>query len=204
MVQLSFLDLPGEIRNKIYHHLLILPRISTPRPLGDPPLHPQIISTCHLIHSEALHFLYGLNTYLAHPNLLNGLPRLRLYYDTIRVAPLIALIRRFHIRIRLDCDPNFKKEKAAAAFTGMEELTIEVFQAAYGGSDHKVLELFEGVRAVGKSRVYGSVVAFPRYVAWLERSMMCAEGEDIEEFDGEVVMALEDSVEEEVPETVES
>ncbi|KAJ5050496.1 uncharacterized protein L3040_002375 [Drepanopeziza brunnea f. sp. 'multigermtubi'] len=89
------------------------------------------------------------------------MPRLRLYYDTISKASLISLIRRFHIRVRLDCDPNFSAKKATESFTGMEELTIEVFQAQFGGSDYEVLTLFEDIRGVKRARVYGSVRAFP-------------------------------------------
>ncbi|RAL59257.1 hypothetical protein DID88_006971 [Monilinia fructigena] len=47
MSPLTFLDLPGEIRNQIYYLLLIVPPISTPRPLGsDPPIYPQILIHC--------------------------------------------------------------------------------------------------------------------------------------------------------------
>ena len=58
----------------------------------------------------------------------------------------------------------------------MDVVTIEVFQAQFGGSDFQVLELFEGVRGVAKARVYGSVTNFPEYVKWLEGTMMSEEG----------------------------
>jgi hypothetical protein len=182
---LSFLSLPGEIRNQIYAHLLVIPSLSTPRLLGDPPLYPQILTTCHKIHSEARQILYGANTFLAHPNLLTGLPRLRLYYSTISSPHLISLIRCYHIRIRLDCDPNFSAAKAAEAFTCGEELTLEVFQAQFGSSDYKVLSLFEGIRGVKKAKIYGSVTAFPEYVAWLQGAMMTPNDTAIARF-GEV------------------
>jgi len=166
------MDLPGEIRNKIYLELLTIPDLSTPRRLGDPPLHPRILEVSKKIHSESKQFLYGRNTYLAHPNLLTGLPRLRLYYDTIRCKHLIDLISRYHIRVRLDCDPNFSAEKASDAFSGVEDLTIEVFQAQFGGSDYTVLKLFEAIRGVKKVKIYGSIVAFPEYVSWLRDVMM--------------------------------
>ena len=157
---LSFLDLPGEIRNQIYSELLIIPDLSTPRLLGDPPLYPQILEVCRKVHDESKQFLYGKNIYLAHPNLLTGLPRLRLYYDTIRCKHLIDLIRRYQIRVRLDCDPNFSAKTASDAFSGIEELTIEVFQAQFGGSDYKVLRLFEGIRGVKKVKIYGRWVLY--------------------------------------------
>ncbi|KAG4435403.1 hypothetical protein IFR05_009110 [Cadophora sp. M221] len=185
MALLSFTDLPGEIRNQIYNQLLILPALSTPRPLGDPLLYPEILSVCRKVHEEAKQILYGCNTFLAHPNLLGEMPRLRLYYDTIHTRNLISLIQRFHIRVRLDCDPNFSAENAAKSFTGVEELSIEVFQAQFGSSDYKVLKLFEGIRGVKRAKVYGSVIAFPEYVEWLQNSIRTPEGMDIEVFANE-------------------
>lgn len=189
MPLLSFTDLPGEIRNKIYNHLLIIPSLSTPRLLGDPPLYPQILSTCRQVHEEARQIMYGCNTFLAHPNLLGEMPRLRLYYDTIHAGNLISLIRRYHIRVRLDCDPNFSAEKATRSFTGVEELSIEVFQAQFGSSDYKVLRLFEGIRGVRRARIYGSVTTFPEYVEWLRNSVQTPEGLEVEVFDKEKVGA---------------
>jgi hypothetical protein len=175
MASLTFLDLPGEIRNQIYRRLLIVPPLSTSRLLSNPPIYPQILSVCRKVHEEARQILYSCNTFLAHTDLLSGLPRLRLCYDTISSPTLIPLIQRYHIRVRLDCDPNFSLEKATNAFSGVEELTIEVFQAQFGSSDYKVLRLFEGVRGVKRARVYGSVTAFPEYVAWLEAPIVTPE-----------------------------
>jgi hypothetical protein len=166
------MDFPGEIRNQIYQQLLIVPPLSVPRLLGDPPIYPQILAVCHKAHEEARQILYSCNTFLAHPNLLSSMPRLRLYYDTISSPTLISLIQRYHIRVRLDCDPNFSLKKATDAFTGVEELTIEVFQAQFGSSDYKVLRLFEGIRGVKRAKVYGSVTAFPEYVEWLETTLV--------------------------------
>ncbi|XMA15247.1 hypothetical protein WAI453_008038 [Rhynchosporium graminicola] len=185
MAKLSFTDLPGEIRNSIYNHLLILPSLSTPRLLGDPPLYPQILSVCRQVYKEGKQILYGCNTFLAHPSLLGEMPRLRLYYMTIHKRSLISLIRRYHIRIRLDCDPNFSADKATQSFTGVEELSIEVSQAQFGSSNYKVLRLFEGIRSVKRARIYGSVTAFPEYVRWLQGSMKTPQGMDFEQFDKE-------------------
>jgi hypothetical protein len=189
MNSLSFLDLPGEIRNQIYLQLLVLPAISLPRKLGDGPIYPQILKTCHKVYEEAKQILYGRNTFLAHHNLLIDLPRLRLYYDAITSPTLITLIKRYHIRIRLDNDPNFISAKATEAFTSVEEFTIEVFQAQYGGSDYRTLKLFEGIRGVKKARVYGSTTAFPEYVEWLQNSMMAPVEKEVEVFDKEKILA---------------
>ena len=192
MNNLSFLDLPGEIRNQIYLQLLVLrllPAISRRRRLGDGPIYPQILMTCHKVYEEAKQILYGCNTFLAHHNLLIDLPRLRLYYDAITSPTLITLIKRYHIRIRLDNDPNFISAKATEAFTSVEEFTIEVFQAQYGGSDYRTLKLFEGIRGVKKARVYGSTTAFPEYVEWLQNSMMAPIGKEVRVFDKEKTLA---------------
>ena len=191
MTTLRFLDLPGEIRNQIYRQLLIVAPLSIPRFLGDPLIYPQILSTCRKVHEEAKQILYSCNTFLAHPNLLSGLPRLRLYYDSISSLTLISLIQRYHINIRLDCDPNFSMAKATDAFSGVEELTVEVFQAQFGSSDYKVLRLFEGVRDVKRARVYGSVTAFPEYVSWLEAAIVTPKGNTVEVFDKEKVIPLQ-------------
>jgi hypothetical protein len=185
---LAFMDFPGEIRNQIYQQLLIVPPLSIPRLLGDPPIYPQILAVCHKVHEEARQILYSCNTFLAHPNLLSGMPRLRLYYDTISSPTLISLIQRYHIRVRLDCDPNFSLKKATDAFTGVEELTIEVFQAQFGSSDYKVLRLFEGIRGVKRARVYGSVTAFPEYVEWLETALVTPKEGVVEAFEKERVV----------------
>ncbi|CZT03167.1 uncharacterized protein RAG0_10023 [Rhynchosporium agropyri] len=104
---------------------------------------------------------------------------------TIHKRSLISLIRRYHIRIRLDCDPNFSADKATQSFTGVEELSIEVSQAQFGSSNYKVLRLFEGIRSVKRARIYGSVTAFPEYVRWLQGSMKTPQGMDFEQFDEE-------------------
>lgn len=185
MTSPTLLDLPGEIRNQIYHQLLILPSLSTPKGLNDHLIYPEILQTCRKIYEEAKQILYGCNTFIAHPNLLTDMPRLRKCFSTFSYPSLISMIRRYHIGVRLDCDPNFSAKKAQEAFTGVEELTLEVFQAQFGSSDYKVLKLFEGIRGVQKARIYGSVQAFPDYVDWLERAIMTTEGNSVERF-GEV------------------
>lgn len=179
---ITFLELPGEIRNQIYRQLLTLPDISSPRRLGDPPLYPRFLETCRQVHQEGRQILYGSNVFLAHFNLLTGLPRLRHYYDTISSTPLISLIRRFHFRMRLDCDPNFSTQSARDAFSGVEELTVEVFQAQYGNSDYKVLKLLEEVRGVEKAKIYGSISGFREYARWLVDAMMTPKKGVVEEF----------------------
>jgi hypothetical protein len=185
MTTLTFLDLPGEIRNQIYFQLLIVLPVSVSQLLHHPPIYPQILGVCKKVHEEARRILYSCNTFLAHPNLLSSFPRLRLHYSTISSPTLISLIQRYHIRVRLDCDPNFSLKEANHSFTGIEELTIEVFQAQFGSSDYKVLRLFEGVRGVKRARIYGSVTSFPEYVQWLETAMVTPRDGVVERFDKE-------------------
>ncbi len=85
------------------------------------------------------------------------------------------------------------------AFSGVEELEVEVFQASYGTSDFSVLELFQGIRGVGRARVFGRVTR--GFATWLERCMESPVGDEVKGFgevwagdggtDGEVLMKYE-------------
>lgn len=188
MVPTTLIDLPGEIKNQIYTLLLVLPLNTsgnTFMPINEPRIHPHILGVCRSIHHEAKQILYGSNIFYAHPELLTGLPRLRLYYGTDRTVKspeMISLIRRYRLRVRLDCDPNFSAKQAEDSFTGVEELFIEAFQVQFGGSDYSVLKLFEGVRGVKRATISRSVMGFPEYVEWLQRSMMAPVGCDVGDF----------------------
>ena len=93
-------------------------------------------------------------------------------------ARVIALIRRFHLRVRLDCDPNYGSEALVRAFSGLDVLEVEVFQASYGNSDFHVLELFAGIRGVKKASVFGSVAR--DFASWLEGCMERAVEDDLQ------------------------
>lgn len=177
------LKLPGEVRNYIYGLLLIAPPPGTPRPLGSNlQIHPQILIVCRQVHHEAAAVLYGKNTFIAHYSLLSSLPQLRRWQHPITCSTLISMIRRYHIYVRLDCDARFTAEMARDAFTGKEELTIEVFQSQFDSSDHTVLRLFEEVREVHRARIFGSITAFPEYTYWLENVMMSPKDESMTEY----------------------
>jgi len=173
----TFLALPGEIRNHIYDLLLTVPPPLDCQTLGRVrPIYPEILSVCQQTYREGIQILYGCNTYIAHYSLLSGAPQLRRWLKPIHAPRLTSMIRRYYIYVRLDCDARFTADKAQEAFTGMEELTIEVFQSQYRGSDHSVLKLFEEIRGVKRARVYGSITAFPEYAKWLEHVMMSPKG----------------------------
>ena len=172
-----FLTLPGEIRNQIYNLLLIIPPPGVPRSLGGgSKISPQILNVCRQIYHEAIEVLYGKNTFIAHYSLLSQMPQLRRWHDPITSPALIARIRRYHIYVRLDCDAWFTAACARDAFTGIEEFTVEVFQAQYGSSDYDVLRLFEEVRGIKRVRFLGSISGFPEYISWLQTTMMSPEG----------------------------
>lgn len=180
LIPTTFLDLPGEIRNEIYCLLLLLPDTTNKDVLFSNSLfvYPRILSVCKLIHEESKQILYGQNLFHAHAEYLTGLPRLRINYDTVKSTSMISLIRRYRIRVRLDCDPNFSAEQAEKSFTGIDELILVAFQAQFGGSDFSVLRLFEGVRGVKRATVSGSVNAFPEYAKWLQARTMAPVGYD--------------------------
>ncbi|GJC88191.1 hypothetical protein ColLi_11029 [Colletotrichum liriopes] len=170
----QFLDLPLEIRLDIYAHLLLHPpidKLSPTRPVAR--VHPAILSASRQTHAEGTPVLYSKNMFLAHTTLLASFPRLRPWYPPIRERSVLPHIRRFHIRVRLDCDPAFDASAAAAAFSGVDELVVEVWQAMFQGADHGTLRVFEGVRGVRDVKVYGSITGFEGYVRWLEGVMRC-------------------------------
>lgn len=96
-------------------------------------------------------------------------------------GPGLAKIRKWYINVRLDVDPKFSAEGAKKAFSGAEELEIDVFQAMYGSCDFSVLELFSGVRGVGRAKVSGST-GCGKYAEWLEGVMMKGVGEAVMPF----------------------
>lgn len=90
------------------------------------------------------------------------------------------------MQVRLDVDALYTSAAVAAAFSGAEELEVEVSQAMYDSCGIGVLRRFEGVRGVGRARVGGSVPD-RRYARWLEERMMSGVGEvgEGEEFVGD-------------------
>ena len=81
--------------------------------------------------------------------------------------------------MRLDADAGFSKAQVSDAFSGAEELEVEVWQAMFDAADLAVLRLFEGVREVGRAMVKGSVGR--DYAVWLEGVMMAGYGSVVEE-----------------------
>lgn len=180
--QSRLLSLPAELRNSIWEELLIQQNDESQKNGRNERFCANILHTCKQIHAETLPILYGENTFLAHPSLLTSLPSFLLSTRPSRATlppvthpRLLSYIRKFYIHVRLDTDPRFSATQATEAFTGVDELELEVFQAMYGSCDFSVLKLFEGVRGVGKVVVWGSV-GDGKYAEWLAGAMMSPPG----------------------------
>ena len=171
------LDLPIEIRLQILDdllshstpifttsaHVLAPPR---PTPLG---LSPLILCTSKQLHAEGLPILYSQNTFQAHPQLLKQSIFALEPDRRVTAARCIQLIKHWHIRVRLDCDPFYRHEAVAEAFSGCERLEVEVFRASWGIGGYSPLWGFTKVRGVKRARVHGSVGR--KFARWLESVM---------------------------------
>jgi hypothetical protein len=182
-METGFLDLPGEIRNHVYTQLLVIPRLPFSRLLSrvEHRISPRILRVCRAINQEATQILYGLNIFLVNNKFVSSQPRLRLYYNPVRNTNIVSLIRRYHIRVRLDTDALFSAEQLTETFSGLDELTIDIFQARFGSSDNKVLKLFEGIRGVKKARIIGNLTYVQEYANWLLYSIMTPVGCEVTE-----------------------
>ena len=180
------LELPAEIRLQILSDILShsTPIITSsannlappgPTPLG---LSPAILATSSQLHTESLPILYGANTFQAHPQLLTNSIFALDPTRRITAAHCIRLIKRWHVRVRLDCDPYYSPGAVAAAFSGCEELEVEVFRASWGLGGYTALEGFKGVRGVRKAKVHGSVGR--KFAKWLEGVMRSWKGHVVE------------------------
>jgi len=176
------LSLPAELRLHIYAYLLTMPsddlallrRLTSRNHLSSyvlPTLSidSRILRVCRQTYNEAHAILYAANTYCAHSCRLTSTPYLLAPSKPVLSPRCIHLIKKWHIQVRLDCDPNYNKQQATEAFTGAEELELEIWQAMFGAAGEGVLKLFAGVRAVGKAKVTGSVT--PGVKRWLEYTM---------------------------------
>jgi len=190
--QSRLLSLPAELRLQIYTLLLSPPHLATIRRISSrgycsdyilPPLSltPSLLGTCRQINNEATPILYGQNTFAAHQSLLTDLPYLVTNSRPVTCGRGKELIKRWYVNVRLDTDARYSAEKARDAFTGVESLCIDVFQAMFGGCDFSVLKLFEGVRGVKQCTIQGSV-GDGRYARWLEEAVCKEVGEEVADF----------------------
>lgn len=188
-MQSPFLQLPGELRNQILRALLIhrtpiitrsANQLAPPKPTNLQ-LCPNILLTSWRTYYEGLSILYGENTFQAHPSYLTSMLFAIDPSRTITASFCKELISRFHIRVRLDCDPYYEAEAVKKAFSGAELLEVELFRSSWGIGGYDALEGFMGVRGVRKAKVYGSVGA--KFASWLEEIMQAPDGTVIRECD---------------------
>lgn len=181
---LSFLDLPGEVRNKILRLLLTHRTRIVIHHYGNlkPPqntalqLHPNILLTCQTNYCDGLTILYGENVFQVHPMLLTSLV-FAIDFDRPIRTHYIPHVCRFHIRVRLDSDPFYPTNAVKAAFNNAEVLEVEIFRSSFRAGDYRALDGFTLVRGVKEAKVFGSIER--GFARWLEKSMMSAYGEDL-------------------------
>lgn len=79
--------------------------------------------------------------------------------------------------VRLDCDTRYTKEDVTKAFSGMDSLTVEVYESSYKANGLHLLEKFSEIRGVGKAVVEGSVP--DDMAAWLAQAMQSDIGKEV-------------------------
>jgi len=71
--------------------------------------------------------------------------------------------------VRLDCDARYTREDVTKAFSGVDSLIIDVYEASYKASGLHLLEKFSGIRGVKCAIVQGTVP--DEMAVWLEQAM---------------------------------
>ncbi|KAJ8606584.1 hypothetical protein MRB53_040884 [Persea americana] len=128
---------------------------------------------------EAIARVYETCSFMAHPDLLDGMARLCVWID-----PLGSISSDTGISAsRLDCDARFGTATAAKVFTGAKSLTIWCHQTVFRGADCAVLMRFRNVRNVTRARVMGDCDA--EVVKWLQRLMESEDPIEQESWHGE-------------------
>ena len=123
-----FLQLPGELRNKIYKILLRntrrVPSGAYRHSSSQTKLNicGSILRVSKQVYCEAIPYLYTLNRFNAHPQLLKGLPFLADPSRPVLSALYSSMITRFYIAVRLDNDPRWGADDLRKAFSSVQEL----------------------------------------------------------------------------------
>lgn len=159
------LDLPPEVRLQILGDMLChsTPIYTTSAHILTPPrptslgISPLILCTCKQLYEEGLPFLYSRNTFQAHPTLLKQ--SVFALEPSRRVIALrcLKLITRWHVRVRLDCDPFYSPADVVEAFSGCKMVEVEVFRSSWGAGGYSALYGFSKVRGVKSARIHGSI-----------------------------------------------
>lgn len=124
-----FLELPGELRNKIYKLLLKnTGRVpsgayrSTGGPHTKLSICASILRVSRQICHEATPYLYTYNRFNAHPLFLKQLPFFADSFRPVSQSRVSSMITHFYIAVRLDNDPFWTGEDLVKAFSGVQEL----------------------------------------------------------------------------------
>ena len=197
-----FLDLPLEIRREVYSYLLVIPDYSkfvghsiSGRRLS---AGTGILATCRQINAEAEPVLYGSNLFLADQRRLTKLARLRAWSRPFSLPDKLALIRRWWLSVPHEmnervpphlylsvkqCDWWYGPEDARAAFTGVEELVLELlYYGPYYPPRLDSLRRFERVRGVKVVRIVNCPEELEGYCGWLKRAMTSPVGSEVQPY----------------------
>ena len=186
-----FTLLPCEIRLEILRHALTHDtpiRTNSCHQLGPPRptllhLTPALLLSSRGAYEEGVPILYGENTFQAHPQILSSSIFAIDPNRTVIAPHCKALIKRWHVRVRLDCDPYYAAEEVTRCFDDCDMLEVEVFRSSWAIGGYDALEGFCGVRGVKRARVHGSVGK--SFARWLEGCMMSQVGATVREWEGE-------------------
>lgn len=176
-----FLDLPGEIRNIIYRHVLTYKKSSASYYAPDRPrlpytldLGPNILLACKRTFEEGSSILYGENFFHVHPSFLTKSIMPAMTRTEIDHPHIISKVRRFHTEVCLNSGPYHSPRQLKEAFSGMDDLEIHVFQTIDGEFGTWLLEAYTEIRRVRRARVYGYIDK--ELARRLERCMQSDEG----------------------------
>ena len=176
------------LRNLLTHSTFIYTNSSHqlgplyPTPLS---LSPDILLASKRAYADAIHILYGENTFQAHPQYLASSVFAIDPTRLVTAVHCIKLIKRWHVRVRLDCDLYYQPEDLRACFDGCDSLEVEVFRSSWGKGDYEALTGFQRVRGVKRACVHGSVgEAFAKY---LETCMMNRSGQEADPWEPPLV-----------------
>lgn len=168
-----FLELPGEIRNQIFrlvltHNTPVV--IRSANQLAAPEhtklyLCPHILLVSWRTYYEGVSILYGENCFQAHRSYLASMLFAMDPARTVIGTFCASLFCKYHVRVRLGCDPFYTPEAVRKAFSGADSLEVEVFRSSWGIGGYDALEGFGSVQNVRKPRVHGSIGPKLRSVA---------------------------------------
>lgn len=172
-----FLDLPGEIRNIIYRYVLTDRSPFVSFPTFELELEPNILLACKKVFEEGVSILYGENFFRAHHIFLTKTITAPERRGRITDPHIISQVRRFRISVILDNIPLYTPEDLKEAFSGLDDLGVEVIRSPFGPYGYFALEGYTQIRGVRRASVYGLIDQ--ELARRLERRMQSDEREEL-------------------------